>query len=304
MPKPCLWAPLLPGLAGFPTPKTLQGRRARLLSIRCVLHPRENLGLSLPPEKSTLTGAPGHNHRAFNPQVGECVKMTAILGGVPKMSHRASGKFPVSSKASRPVSAYPAFHSGALVCGGLPSLEASPPRTPVPSGTPLSGAPGLLRRTDGEGAEAVGTLSPSPPTPPLPSSPLCKGAGCTSQRVVGGSGTRPGFPGAPTLGSQPPTRRAGQRRRGRGALSRPGAGWDELRERLPLPRLCHPARGRGRGVKVRPQVRRWGAAARSAAIFGHFGAAGAPPAARAAAARQPCPRPPPALSHRPGGGRK
>lgn len=220
------------------------------------------------------------------------------------MSHRASGKFPVSSKASRPVSAYPAFHSGALVCGGLPSLEASPPRTPVPSGTPLSGVPGLLRRTDGEGAEAVRTLSPSPPTPPLPSSPLCKGAGCTSQRVVGGSGTRPGFPGAPTLGSQPPTRRAGQRRRGRGALSRPGAGWDELRERLPLPRLCHPARGRGRGVKVRPQVRRWGAAARSAAIFGHFGAAGAPPAARAAAARQPCPRPPPALSHRPGGGRK
>lgn len=53
---------------------------------------------------------------------------------------------------------------------------------------------------------------------------------------------------------------------------------------------------------MRPQVRRLGAAARSAAIFGHFGAAGAPPAARAAAARQPCPRPPPALSHRPGGG--
>lgn len=157
---------MLPGLAGFPTPKTLQGRRARLLSIRCVLHPRENLGLSLPPEKSTLTGAPGHNHEAFNPQVGEC-GMTAILGGGgPKMSHMASGKFPVSSKASRPVSAYPAFHSGALVCGGLPSPEASPPRTPVPSGTPLSGAPGLLRRTDGEGAEAVGTLSPSPPPPP------------------------------------------------------------------------------------------------------------------------------------------
>lgn len=52
---------------------------------------------------------------------------------------------------------------------------------------------------------------------------------------------------------------------------------------------------------MRPQVRRWGAAARSAAIFGHFGAAGAPPAAWAAA-RQPCSRPPPALSHRPGGG--
>lgn len=46
MPKPCLWPPLLPGLAGFPTPKTLQGHRARLLSIRCVLHLRENLGLS------------------------------------------------------------------------------------------------------------------------------------------------------------------------------------------------------------------------------------------------------------------
>lgn len=200
-------------------------------------------------------------------------------GGGPKMSHMASGKFPVSSKASRPVSAYP--HS----TQALSSAGASPPRTPVPSGTPLSGAPGLLRRTDGEGAEAVETLSPSPPHPPLPSSPLCKGAGCTSQGVVGGSGTRPGFPGAPTLGSQTPTRRAGQRRRGRGTLSRPGAGWDELGEQLPLPRLCHPARGGGRGVKVRPQVRRWGAAARSAAIFGHFGAAGAPPAAREAAAR-------------------
>lgn len=301
MPKPCLWAPLLPGLAGFPTPKSLQGRRARLLSIRCVLHPRENLGLSLPPEKSTLTGAPGHNHGAFNPQVGECVKMTAILGGGPQ--DVTQGKWEVSS-----------IVQGVAPSVRLPRIPLRRSRLrgpPLPGGLPSPDSSSLRHSfvwcfvgQMGRGRRPL-ELCPLPhPPPPLPSSPLCKGAGCTSQRVVGGSGTRPGFPGAPTLGSQPPTRRAGQRRRGRGALSRPGAGWDELGERLPLPRLCHPARGRGRGVKVRPQVRRWGAAARSAAIFGHFGAAGAPPAARAAAARQPCPRPPPALSHRPGGGRK
>lgn len=66
-------------------------------------------------------------------------------------------------------------------------------------------------------------------------------------------------------------------------------------------RGCVTPRGaREEGVKVRPQVRRWGAVARSAAIFGHFGAARAPPAAREAAARA-APSPPAAGPESPAG---
>lgn len=143
-----------PGLAGSQTPQTFQGCRARLLSIRCVLHPWKNLGLGLRkthPYRRSWAQPP-----AFNPQLGASVcEEDCNTWGVPRCHTREVGSIQYPR---RRVLCLPTPHS----TQDPSTAEASPPRTPVPSGTPLSGVPGLLRGIDGEGAEAVGPLSPFP----------------------------------------------------------------------------------------------------------------------------------------------
>ena len=93
MPRPCLWPPMPPGLAGSQTRQTFQGCRARLLSIRCVLHPWKNLGLGLRkthPYRPSWAQPP-----AFNPQVGASVcEEDCNTWGSQDVTH---GKWEVSS---------------------------------------------------------------------------------------------------------------------------------------------------------------------------------------------------------------
>lgn len=158
---------------------------------------------------------------------------------------------------------------------------ASPP-TPAPpallcllclEGWPLLG-------TDGEGADIHRPVSPPPFLRPHLA---VRGTPVLSPRVAEVSGAGPGSP------DLPPPRGAGLRGRG---------------GRYFLFRSVSPAGGVGGHGKVRPQVCGGGRrhARRGAAIFGDFGAAEPRPPPGKPRPGQPRPRPPPALSHRPGGG--
>lgn len=192
-----------------------------------------------------------------------------------------SGKYPVS-KASRPGSARPTFHAGSLDRGALLCLVC-----PSCSGGQVAKRqrpldlclrpPSLLHfavgRAPGARPEGRGESGAGPGNPEIPGAP-------------------------PHLGRLPaPPPPQGRSYAGWGGRSRPAWRGVVGGEPLPLPRLCH---RREAGVKVPPQVCGWGAAARGAAIFGHFGAAGAPPAAREAAARA-APSPPAAGPESPAG---
>lgn len=251
----------------------------------------EELGAG-PPENPPLQALLGTTTGLQPPGGGVSVRRRLQHLGVPRCHTREVGSIQYPR---RHVLCLPTPHSTQA-----PSTAgASPPRTPVPSGPPLSGVPGLLRGTDGEGAEAVGTSVPVPPSFFL--TLQSAGRWVHGRRVVGGSGAGPGSPeisGASPFG-RPPARHQQGRAAGEGkGRSQPAWRWLGWGSSFQF-RGCVTRRG-GAGVKVRPQVCGCGVVARGAAIFGHFGAGRAPPIAREAAAWA-APSPPAAGPESPAG---
>ncbi|XP_074200066.1 uncharacterized protein LOC141573673 [Camelus bactrianus] len=249
--------------------------------------PMESLGMGL--RKVHTSWRPWAQTRAFNPQVGASVCEDACNTRVPRC-HTRSGKCP-ASKASRPVSAHTTFQSGPLDCGGFLSSGSS---------SLWHSFVWCAQATSGDrlgGGRGRWTSVPVPPA----LFPTWQGAGDTGEGSWGGGGgvlesrDSRGFP----FGRLPAPNRQG---RGCGggeralSVSRRGVGWGSCC----CFRGCVTRRGWGEWVKVRPQVCGSGTAARGAAIFGHFGAAGAPPAAREAAALA-APSPPAAGPESPAG---
>ena len=199
-----------------------------------------------PPENPPLQALLGTTTGLQPPGGGVSVRRRLQHLGVPRCHTREVGS--IQYPRSR-VLCLPTPHSTQATS----TAGASPPRAPVPSGTPLSGVPRLLRGTDGEGAEApVGPLSPSP----LPSFPPCspQGAGGTAEVLWGEVRRGLGAPRFPGLAPSGPGCGGGEGALSAG-LARAGVG-----EQLPVPRLCHPARwGGGQGAAAGVRVRGGGA---------------------------------------------